>query len=70
MRSQSKKRGISTVEMVVIVAVLGIGVIIAVSSMTPQVNVELNNTADFVSNPAGFGNGGKGGGGGGLGDGF
>lgn len=68
MRSQAQRRGISIVEMVVIIAVLGIGIIIAVTSMTPAVDSELNRTADFVGNPAGFGNG-NGSGGGFLGDG-
>ncbi|MDA7979997.1 MAG: hypothetical protein MPJ50_14605 [Pirellulales bacterium] len=50
-----RRRGISVVEMVVIAAVIGIGVIIAVSAMSPSVSTELNTTADFVGDPASFG---------------
>lgn len=57
MKSKARRRGISSVEMVVIAAVIGIGVIVAVSAMTPNVNTELNSAADFVGNPAGFGEG-------------
>ncbi len=62
MTSRARRRGISTVEMVVIAAVIGIGVIVAVTAMTPNVNTELNSAADFVGNPAGFGEGSGGGG--------
>lgn len=55
MFARNIRQGISTIEVVVIGAVIGIGVIVAVTALTPEVKSDLDKSANFIADPASFG---------------